>query len=54
MTSAKVKMAAVVLALVRVLFANVGSDSLDRAAFAEYCDIVGLPEYLARAARLVD
>ena len=45
------------LAVTRLLeraYANVGSDSLDRAAFAEYCDIVGLPEYLARAARLVD
>jgi 2-methylisocitrate lyase-like PEP mutase family enzyme len=33
-------------------YANVGHDGLDRTTFAEYCDIVGLSEHLAKAAKL--
>lgn len=43
------------LAVTRLLertYANVGNDGLDRATFAEYCETVGLPEYLAKAAKL--
>ena len=43
------------LAVMRLLeraYANVGNDGLDRASFAEYCDLVGLPEYLAKATNL--
>ena len=43
------------LAVTRLLekaYASVGNDGLDRATFAEYCEIVGLSEYLAKAAKL--
>ena len=41
------------LAVTRLLersYANVGNDGLDRATFDEYCDTVGLPEFLRKAA----
>ena len=40
------------LAVARVLeraYANVGEDGLDRVSFAQYCDVVGLSDYLAKA-----
>ncbi|MBI1213343.1 MAG: carboxyvinyl-carboxyphosphonate phosphorylmutase [Alphaproteobacteria bacterium] len=43
------------LAVARLLeraYANVGHDGLDRVSFADYCNTVGLADYLAKAAKL--
>lgn len=43
------------LAVTRLLektYANVGKDGLDRVSFADYCDKVGLPDFLKKAANL--
>jgi 2,3-dimethylmalate lyase len=43
------------LAVTRLLektYASIGHDGLDRATFAEYCDIVGLADLLKKAAKL--
>ena len=43
------------LAVTRLLeqaYAKVGRDGLERVTFAEYCDTVGLPEFLKKAAKL--
>jgi 2-methylisocitrate lyase-like PEP mutase family enzyme len=45
------------LAVTRVLekaYADLGQDGLDRASFAEYCDTIGLAEYMKQAANLTD
>ncbi len=45
------------LAVTRLLehtYARVGNDGLERATFAAYCDLVGLPEYLRKAAESAD
>jgi len=43
------------LAVTRLLehaYANVGNDNLDRASFAEYCETVGLSDFLQKATKL--
>ena len=47
---------AALLAVTRTLeraYASVGTDGLDRVSFDAYCDLVGLPAYLAKADKLV-